>query len=109
MKGRARAEVILRANTSGNPGRILDVLDAGGYAVVELPEPHSKTSKEHASKPFLLAWQWRGFDIAAEHDCVGFRYLDPPFDFDVDALEPDDVRNFAAALLAAADAAERAL
>jgi hypothetical protein len=82
------------------------LLSLPGIAIVELPEPHGTAHKASSAPPFAWSWQWRGFDIEAQRDCVGFRYLSPPFDFDTPGLEPEDAREFAAALLAAADAAE---
>lgn len=62
------------------------------YAIVALPEPHSVTDN-------TAGWPGDGWAVSRN---VGKVLADRPR-----ALDPDEARAFAAALLAAADAAER--
>lgn len=84
-------------NTTTWAQHILDELKAAGYAVVELPKPAAEVGEGYLAH----------FFAPANGNSVSLRWSK---DIVVDGnwYRPDEARDVAAALLAAADAAERA-
>lgn len=77
------------------PAHVLDALSAGGFAVVELPREHGD------DEPWPEFWgPWTTYAVTPN----GLVRTDEG----VPWMKPDDARAEAAALLAAADAADRA-
>lgn len=80
-----------------NPGvLILAALKAARIAVVDLPQPNSTSDGRY----------FAGWDVLGDPDSVRLDCFGHVEDADGATYEPDEAREFAAALLAAADAAE---
>ena len=74
----------------------LDALKAGGYVVVDLPSPSSTSDGRYTA----------GWDVLGGHDWVRVDCFGRVEDAGGATYSPDEAREFAAALLAAANHAE---